>query len=53
MRLLDPVFQAAMDSGNFTPIVHAAVLDPDDHTVVEYLDLVYYKINIIDNDIEF
>ena len=42
-----------MDSGNFTPIVHAAVLDPDDHSVVQYLDLVFYRINGIDIDIEF
>ena len=53
MRTLDPILQAAMDSGNFTPIVRAAVLDPDDHTVVEYLDLVYYKISGIDIEIEF
>jgi len=53
MRTLDPVLQAAMDSGNFTPIVRAAVLDPDDHSVEQYLDLVSYKINGLDIEIEF
>jgi hypothetical protein len=53
MRLLDPVFQTAMDSGRFTPIVRAAVIDPDDYSILQYLDLVYFKINGIDIDIEF
>ncbi len=53
MRSLNPILQSAMDSGNFTPIVRAAVLDPDDHTVQQYLDLVYYKINGLDIEIEF
>ena len=42
-----------MDSGRFSPIVRAAVIDPDDHSVIQYLDLVYYKINGIDIEIEF
>ena len=53
MRVLNPILQAAMNSGSFTPIVRAAVLDPDDHSVIEYLDLVYYKINGLDIEIEF
>jgi hypothetical protein len=48
MRTLNATLQAAMDSGNFTPIVRAAVLDPDDFSVVEYLELIYYKINGLD-----
>jgi hypothetical protein len=53
MRTLDPTLQAAMDSGNYTPIVRAAILDPDDHSVVQYLDVIYFKMNGIDLDIEF
>jgi len=42
-----------MDSGRFTPIVRAAILDSDDHSVIQYLDLVYFKINGIYIEIEF
>lgn len=53
MRTLDATLQAAMDSGDFDPIVRAAILDPDDYSVVSYLDLAYYKINGVEIDIEF
>src|SRR5512136_1564343 len=53
MRTLDATFLAAMDSGHFTPIVRAAILDPDDHSVIQYLDLKYFKINGLDIDVEF
>ena len=53
MRTLDPIFQAAMDSGNFTPVVRAAVLDPDDYSVQEYVNLVYFKIRGLDIEVEF
>ena len=54
MRTLNPIFQAAMDSGQFTPIVRAAVLDPAfPYPVTQYLDLVYFKINGLDIEIEF
>ena len=43
-----------MDSGQFTPIVRAAVLDPAfPYPVTQYLDLVYFKINGLDIEIEF
>jgi hypothetical protein len=53
MRTLDPVLQAAMDGGDYTPIVRAAILDMDDYSVIQYLDVVYFKLNGIDLDIEF
>src|SRR5512136_2877952 len=53
MRTLDPILQSAMDSGVFTPIVRAAILDPDDYSVIQYLDLIYFKINGLDIEIEF
>jgi hypothetical protein len=53
MRTLDPILQTAMDSGNFTPIVRAAYLDPVTHAVDHYLDLVYYKISGLDIEIKF
>jgi hypothetical protein len=53
MRTLDATLQAAMDSGVFSPIIRAAILDPDDFSVIQYLDLVYFKINGIDIEIEF
>jgi hypothetical protein len=53
MRTLDATLQAAMDSGDFDPIIRAAILDPDDFSVIEYLEVIYFKINGLDIDIEF
>ncbi len=53
MRTLDPTLQAAMDSGNFEPIIRAAILDTDDFSVIQYLDVIYFKQHGIDLEIEF
>jgi hypothetical protein len=42
-----------MDSGNFTPIVRAAYLNPVTFAVDHYLDVVYYKLFDLDIEIKF
>ena len=42
-----------MDSGNFEPIIRAAILDMDDFSVIQYLDVIYFKQHGIELEIEF
>jgi hypothetical protein len=53
MRTLNATLQTAMDSGDFEPIVRAAVLDPDDFSVIQYLDVIYFKMRGIELEIEY